>query len=185
MKAGLLRKVAKSYAPFFSEEWKLIGSEFLRVKGDWVQFATFNAMRGADRYVPRTSCEFLNKPGASTASLLGEELLYTRSGTQNWVAATSDPNELFPKMCAQFFPPLQSALEEQEIKKRLNKNLSYWPCPYVLCLISAEEGNALKANEYFCSYKSATFLELMTTPEKLKAHLDSIRTEKLKELKFV
>jgi hypothetical protein len=201
MKAGLLRKVAKSYAPFFSEEWKLIGSEFMRLKGDWVQFVTFNAMRGADRYVPRTGCEFLKAPGAVTATWLGQELLSERSGTQYWVAASRDPNDMFPRMCKQFFPPLQTSIDEKEIKVRLARGLKYHSYAYALCIIAAEEGNAWKAKRYYCAYKAAvsdapwpwaekyraelaTFLELMKTPEKLKAQLDSIRTEKLKALKL-
>lgn len=200
MKAGLLKKIARSYFTLFPADWKLYGSEIMRKEGDWVQIVSFNASRFNDTYVPRTALGFLKVPGPATASFLVQELV-SSNGTQIGIKSTADINSVFERMNHQFRPAIDGHIRISEIRSRLEAGMSYWVYAHALCVIAAAEGNESDANRFFNAFVMATedkpypwvserrnelesVLEKLSSPDLLKCHFEEIRIEKLKALKL-
>jgi hypothetical protein len=142
MKAGLLKKIADRYEPFFPSPWKRVGNVFRRRVGrSWVQAVSFNTSRFSDDYIPRACFEFLKAPGPSLCGFLTQEL-HTSKGVQHWISPQEHARGIEPivaEIVRQFRPRVDRDISDADVKEELEGRRSYWPHAYALGILAAEE----------------------------------------------
>jgi hypothetical protein len=174
----MLVRIAQDFESYLtgSNGWMRIGSEFMRRCGEWVQVVSFNASRFDDRYVPRSSAQFLWISGPATASALVQEL-QTVSDVQWWISTRdheSKRDAVFHAMQEQFRPRIDAPLDRSELVSALERDLAYWPHAYALALMAAVTGDHQGAARY-----------LSTIEDRAKSTVNehiARRAEELKEL---
>lgn len=198
MKPRELGTIARTFAPFLGDTWRLVGSEFVRIDGDWAQIVGFNASRFDDQYIPRCCLEFLKMPGVATCCFAVQEL-QNSNRTQQWVGMSDEPRAVFERMTRQFEPPLLAPLSIERIRDLLSQNVSYWPHAYALCIMACERGEMEDAKQYLDAFNAATVGKPYEWVEKrrqelmrcigmvgvtglLESHLQTVRAEKMRAL---
>jgi hypothetical protein len=177
MKSFQIAKLIKGYRPLFRGNWRFNRREFVRRSSHWVQVVSLNVSRNRDEYIPRTACDFLLLPGPVTGGWLCQELLTRRHSVQWWVTLKeheSNIDELMDMMNQQFFPQLQKEIDEDLIEEKLAQDLSYWPNPYALCVMSYLYQNLENAETYYKAYLEAVSDKPYPWATERKKELDNI-----------
>lgn len=153
MKGGLLHQIAEDYRLLLpnAQEWTRKGGECIRRRGEWVQILGFNAARFDDRYVPRSTLQFLWISGPASGSFLAQELK-TEKGVQRWISMKEHAdgrNSILAAMIQQFKPRIDHPLEPGDVIPLLQEDeASYWPHAYALAVIAARKGDRETATRH-------------------------------------
>ena len=204
MKRGAIKQVYKTFDPLFPLGWRLTQGAFFRRFGDWLQIVSFNASRFDDEFEVVSCMDFLKRPGDVGGSLLPRKLQENQHPVTRWVSLRElglGAEPIFREMVRQLAPCLEAPIEREEIKHMLHQCTNYDPHLYALCVMAAEEGNVVEAQHWHEQFlrlladspydwaiekrnNLQKVMDLVDSPEALKAHLNAIVTDKLAAAKL-
>jgi hypothetical protein len=204
MKRGAIKQVYKTFSQLLPPDWELAQGDFFRRFGDWLHITALSPSRFSDAFEPRTCMDYLKLPGEVLGGFLMKTLKTDRHKVTRWVSLMEwerDSKAIYMEMVNQFRPRLDAPVEMAEVKALLKQGPKYYPHLYALCVMAAEEGNKEEARywhheattligepKYDSSFKALADLqrviELMDSPEALKAYLQGIVTAKLSDAKL-